>query len=76
MTSIEIQVFAMYGDRIAERGELVDYYDIVVRDEADDNGEIRVIEQIDDLTLEAASELVDLLEYQYETCAEWVGGDN
>jgi hypothetical protein len=76
----DIQVFAMHNEsptsaRTAEPGESIDFYDIVVREDAEDEtGEIPILEEYDDLTLEQASKLADQLEEKYDDCAEWVGG--
>lgn len=69
----EIQVFAMHGDRIAERGEVVEYFDILVRADGE-NGEIIEIEEHDDLDAETMSLKVTELETKYGLSAEFVGG--
>lgn len=79
MSSIEIQVFAMHNDRIAQRGETIDFWDIVVSHEPDESGSIEMIDEVDqleDLTLEQASKAVEILEAKYDVIAEWVGGDH
>jgi hypothetical protein len=72
---IEIQVFAMHGDRIAERGETMDYYDIIVSYEPDEHGNIEVIEEHDNLPLEEADDLAQRLSQRYDTYVDWIGGD-
>jgi hypothetical protein len=71
---IDIQVFAMHGDRIAERGETIDYWDILVRGEADEGGDIPIIEEHDNLTLEQVNEILNVIESKYDNVAEFVGG--
>lgn len=69
----EIQVFAMHGDRIAERGETVDYYDILVRADGE-GGEIIEIEEFDGLSLaEMTSKIIDI-EEKYQLAAQFIGG--
>jgi len=70
----EIQVFAMHDDRIAERGEEIHYYDILVRGDPDEGGIIPEIEEHDDLTETEMLALVPVLEAKYALMAEQVGG--
>ncbi len=76
----EIEVFGMVTDqktgdgRIAQRGECVEYYDILVRGESDDDGEIPEIEEHENLTYEQMTAKVQELEAKYELCAEEVWG--
>lgn len=69
----EIQVFAMHADRIAERGETIEYYDILVRADGD-NGEIIEIEEHDDLSEGEMNVLLTELEIKYGLSAEFIGG--
>lgn len=68
----EIQVFAMRGDRIAQRGECIEYYDILVRGEEDEDGEIPEIEEHEDLTYEQMTQKLAELEAKYGLCSELV----
>lgn len=76
----EIQVFGMItegntGDsRIAQRGECVEFYDILVRGDADDDDEIPVIEEHENLTFLEKEAKVKELEAKYDLCAEEVWG--
>jgi hypothetical protein len=77
----EIQVFGMTtngktGDsRIAQRGEVVEYYDILVRGDPDEEtGEIPEIEEFEDLTYLQMVEKVAELERKYDLCSEEVWG--
>lgn len=70
----EIQVFGMRGDRIAQRGEVVEYYDILVRGDEDDDGNIPEIEEHENLTYLQMTEKVAELEAKYGLCAEEVWG--
>ena len=74
----EIQVFGMITDsktsdgRIAQRGECVEYYDILVRGDANDDGEIPAIEEHENLTFLEKETKVAELEAKYDLCAEEV----
>jgi hypothetical protein len=76
----EIQVFGMLTDRktgdgrIAQRGECVEYYDILVRGEEDEGGEITEFEEHEDLTYEQMTAKVTELEAKYGLSAEHVWG--
>ncbi|MBX5130766.1 hypothetical protein HJB53_30210 [Rhizobium lentis] len=70
----EIQVFGMIGDRIAQRGECVEYYDILVRGEEDESGGIPEIEEHDNLTYLQMTAKVSELEAKYGLAAEDVWG--
>lgn len=76
----EIQVFGMITDsksgdgRIAQRGECVEYYDILVRGDADDDGEIPEIEEHENLSYADMQAKVTELEAKYDLCAEEVWG--
>ncbi|SOC90045.1 hypothetical protein SAMN05216358_0064 [Rhizobium sp. AN5] len=69
----EIQVFAMHGDRIAERGETIDYYDILVRADGND-GEIIEIEEHEDMSEDEMNVVLTELEIKYGLSADFIGG--
>ncbi|MBY3231825.1 hypothetical protein [Rhizobium laguerreae] len=70
----EIQVIGMRGDRIAQRGEVVEYYDILVRGDESEDGNIPEIEEHEDLTYLQMVEKVAELEAKYGLSAEEVWG--
>ncbi|OWZ90398.1 hypothetical protein B9J07_27825 [Sinorhizobium sp. LM21] len=76
----EIQVFGMLTDRktgegrMAQRGECVEYYDILVRADEDDDGDIPEIEEHENLTEERMTAKVAELEAKYGLSAEEVWG--
>lgn len=76
----EIQVFGMITDpktndsRIAQHGECVEFYDILVRGDTDEDGEIPEIEEHENLTFQQMEEKVKELEAKYDLTAEEVWG--
>lgn len=76
----ELQVFGMITDkktgdsRIAQHGECVEFYDILVRGDADDDGEIPEIEEHENLTYEQMQLKLPELEAKYGLSAEEVWG--
>jgi len=70
----EIQVCGMRGDRLAQRGECVEYYDIIVRGEEDEDGDIPEIEEVENLTEQEMNAKVAELEAKYGLSAEYVWG--
>lgn len=76
----EIQVFGMVADRkagdqrIAQRGECVEHYDIDVRSNPDEGGTIELIEEHENLTYQQMLEKVAELEMKYDLAAEEVWG--
>lgn len=69
--AIEIQVFAMTTDkktsdgRLVQRGECIEYYDILVRGDSTDDGEIPDIEEHENLTFLEMEDKVAELEEKY-----------
>ncbi len=62
----------MHGDRIAERSEAVEHYDIFVRSDGD-GAEIVEIEEHDDLSEDEMNVLLTELEIKYGLSIEFVG---
>lgn len=76
----EIQVFAMTTDkktgdgRLVQRGECIEYYDILVRGDATEDGDIPDIEEHENLTFLEMEAKVEELEEKYGLCAEEIVG--
>ncbi|QIG75730.1 hypothetical protein EVC20_159 [Rhizobium phage RHph_Y2_17_1] len=75
----EIQVFGMIDDgegtsRIAQRGEVVQFYDVLVRGEEDGDGDVPEIEEHENLTYLQMTAKVSELEAKYGLSAKEVWG--
>ena len=68
----EIEVFGMHDDRIAQSEEEVQYYDILVRGEPKESGEIDIIEEIENLDENQMNNEVTRLELKYNLTASYV----
>ncbi|MGO6755902.1 hypothetical protein ACC839_03845 [Rhizobium ruizarguesonis] len=70
----EIQVCGMRGDWLAQRGECVEYYDIIVRGDEDAEGDIPELEEHENLTEQEMNAKVAEVEAKYGLSAEHVWG--